>query len=435
MNEYQRLATIAKVYGIEHAMLTIDETLKLAPFLNRDAFVGSLHSPGDGIIDPTMLCNALTKLAVRTSNVKVIEDCPVREILTEQNDRGVRTIVGLRTEFGDIRTKCVVNAAGAWGRDLIEPLGITLPLIPMKHSYVVSEPIDGVRGAPNLRDHDASIVTRVQGSTMYLGGYEKNPIILDKVESDLTFGLYDLDWSTFDCHVDKAVELCPAFGEVGIKTTICGPETFTPDHKPLLGPDPRLIGLFHNCGYNSAGMMFGGGCGRQLADWIIHGRPELYMYNFDIRRFTSIQMADKKYAIERCHEAYAENYSIVFANIQPLAGRNFQKSPLHDQLIRDGAVMEEKQGHERPAFFYKEKAPIEIPSYDWYGAYEHPVNSDQTYVDILRGDQTYDFSEHHKQVRLAFIPLRSRCSNILNVHLFRLARRLSAVAPKRLFSI
>lgn len=46
LDEYQRLATIAKVYGIEHAMLTPDETLKIAPVLNRDAFVGSLYSPG-----------------------------------------------------------------------------------------------------------------------------------------------------------------------------------------------------------------------------------------------------------------------------------------------------------------------------------------------------------------------------------------------------
>lgn len=400
LDEYQRLATLAKVYGIEHSMLTRDETLKLVPFLNGDAFVGSLYSPGDGIIDPTMLCNALTKLAMQTSNAQVIENCPVQKILTEQNKRGVSKIVGLRTEYGDIKTKCVVNATGAWGRDLIEPLGITLPLIPMKHSYVMSEPIKGVQGAPNLRDHDASIAIRVQGSSFGLGGYEKNPIILDKVDDDFSFSLYDLDWSTFDCHVNEAVELCPAFGEAGIKCTICGPETFTPDHKPIMGPDPRLIGLFHNCGYNSAGMMFGGGCGEQLVQWIINGRPEFYMHNFDVRRFTDKQMTNKSYCIERCHEAYAENYSLVFANAQPLAGRNFQTSPLHQEMIQNGAIMEEKQGYERPAYFYKDKAPILIPPYDWYGAYDHTPNSDKKYIQIVSGDQTYGFSEHHQQVRL-----------------------------------
>lgn len=53
-----------------------------------------------------------------------------------------------------------------------------------------------------------------------MGGYERNPIILDeKVPNDFSFSLYDLDWSTFDDHVDEAVELCPEFGKVGIKTT------------------------------------------------------------------------------------------------------------------------------------------------------------------------------------------------------------------------
>lgn len=225
-------------------MLSPDETLELFPLLNRNAFVGALFSPGDGIIDPTMLCSALTQLSTQTSNAKVIENCDVREILTEKTERGVPKIIGLRTEYGVIRTNCVVNATGVWGRDLLEPFGITLPMIPMKHSYIVSEPIKGIRGLPNIRDHDASIAFRIQGESIYLGGYEKNPILLDNVERDFSFGLYDLDWSTFNDHVEGAIELCPAFGEVGVKSTICGPETFTLDHKPIMGPDPRVIGTF-----------------------------------------------------------------------------------------------------------------------------------------------------------------------------------------------
>lgn len=384
-------------------MLTVDETLKLCPILNGNAFVGSLYSPGDGIIDPTQLCNALTKLAIKTSNAQIFENCSATEISTEQCTTGqVPKITGIKTDRGEIKTKCVVNAAGAWGRDLIAPFGITLPLIPMKHSYVVSEPIAAIQGStllPNIRDHDASIVFRVQGSSLYLGGYERNPILLDTVPNDFRFSLYDLDWSTFDDHIDVAVELCPAFGEAGIRCTICGPETFTPDHKPIIGADPRLIGLFHNCGYNSAGMMFSGGCGEQLAEWIVHGRPEFYMYNFDIRRFTSNQMSNAEYTIERCHEAYAENYAAVFAHNQPLAGRKFKIDSLHDELcVNAGAVMEEKSGWERPAFFYKEKAPITIPAYDWYGAYGYAPNTNKAYVEILKGDQTYNFSQHHDRV-------------------------------------
>ena len=57
----------------------------------------------------------------------------------------------------------VVNATGVWGRNLLEPHGISLPLVPMRHAYVVSEAIEGVRGMPNVRDHDFSLYFRVQG--------------------------------------------------------------------------------------------------------------------------------------------------------------------------------------------------------------------------------------------------------------------------------
>lgn len=147
--------------------------------------------------------------------------------------------------------------------------------------------------------------------------------------------------------------------------------------------------------------MFGGGCSEQLTEWILHGRPQFNMFNFDVRRFTQKQISDKEYVKERSHEAYAENYAMVFAHAQPLAGRNLNKDPLHEELIlNEGAVMEEKHGYERPAFFYKEKAPVHIPAYDWYGAYDHEINTVRTYLDILQGDQKYGFSDHHNRVTI-----------------------------------
>lgn len=398
LDEYVRLSTIANVYNIENLMLTTEETLNIFPLLNPHTFIGSLYSPGDGHIDPSMLCNALTKLAIQTNKAKVVEDCAVNKILTDQNGRGTKRIIGVETGYGVINTHTVVNATGVWGRDLIKPHGITVPLIPMKHSYIVTDQIKGMRGMPNIRDHDASIAFRIQGESVCLGGYEKNPIILDHVAKDSSFSLYDLDWSTFDSHVESAIDLLPSFATVGIKATVCGPEAFTPDHKPILGPDPRLIGLFHNCGYNSGGIMFGGGCGEQLAEWIIHGQPEYYMFNFDIRRFTPNQLSHKQWAIERSHESYAENYAMVFRNGQPLAGRNIVQDSLHDTLILNGAVMKECHGYERPAFFIKQKAPIIVQPYDWQGSYGKKINTNKTYLHILQGDEKYEFSDHHEVV-------------------------------------
>lgn len=76
-----------------------------------------------------------------------------------------------------------------------------------------------------------------------MGGYENNPILLDNVPADFQFGLYDLDFSVFDTHIDGAIKLCPTFGNAGIKSTICGPESFTPDHKPIMVSESIRIKL------------------------------------------------------------------------------------------------------------------------------------------------------------------------------------------------
>lgn len=70
---------------------------------------------------------------------------------------------------GTIKTNTIINATGAWGNELLEPLDIHLPLVPMRHAYVISETIKEVQGMPNVRDHDFSLYFRIQGrvTTLY----------------------------------------------------------------------------------------------------------------------------------------------------------------------------------------------------------------------------------------------------------------------------
>lgn len=102
-----------------------------------------------------------------------------------------------------------------------------------------------------------------------------------------------------------------------------------------MGEDPRLAGLFHACGMNSAGLMYGSGCGEQIANWILKGRPDLPMFNYDIRRFTPATRINKAWITETSQEAYAKNYSIVFPHDQPLAGRNCKIDVFHEVSSRN----------------------------------------------------------------------------------------------------
>jgi len=70
---------------------------------------------------------------------------------------------------------------GVWSGYIGDMAGVKVPLIAMKHAYVVSEKIDGIQNMPNVRDHDASVYLRLQGDALCIGGYEPNPVFWEQV--------------------------------------------------------------------------------------------------------------------------------------------------------------------------------------------------------------------------------------------------------------
>jgi len=113
LNEYKRLQTLGKCFGIESHVLSPEETVKVFPLLDPNSFTSALYSPGDGVVDPNMMCNALIKAASKIGS-KAYENCPVQEIMVEKGLNGQKKVKGVRTALGDIRTDCVVNATGVW---------------------------------------------------------------------------------------------------------------------------------------------------------------------------------------------------------------------------------------------------------------------------------------------------------------------------------
>uniref|UniRef100_A0A8C8DZB8 Sarcosine dehydrogenase, mitochondrial n=1 Tax=Oryzias sinensis TaxID=183150 RepID=A0A8C8DZB8_9TELE len=397
LDEYKRLMSLGKVYGIESYVLSPAETKDLYPLMNVDDLYGTLYVPKDGTMDPAGTCTTLTR-AASAKGATVIENCPVTGIQVRTDDLGVRKVKAVETAHGTIETQCVVNCAGVWATKLGDMAGVKVPLIAMHHAYVVTERIEGIQNMPNVRDHDASVYLRLQGDALSVGGYEQNPIFWEEVNDKFAFSLFDLDWDVFMQHIEGAINRVPVLEQTGIKSTVCGPESFTADHKPLMGEAPEVRGFFLGCGFNSAGMMLGGGCGRELAHWIIYGRPERDMYGYDIRRFHHSLTDNNRWIRERSHESYAKNYSVVFPFDEPLASRNMRKDPFHQILTEQGCVFQERHGWERPGWFNKDGA-APVKEYDFYGAYGKRKNTSYKYSELLAKEYTFDFPPHHNVIK------------------------------------
>jgi len=403
LKEYKRLQTLGRYFGIESHVLHPSDSKQLYPLIGADDLVGCLYSPGDGLIDPSGVVAAYVKGA-KMYGATVVEKCPVTNIEVENNQ--VKAVI---TPKGRIETSVVVNAAGAWSDKLGAMVNVNVPLIALRHAYVVTEPIKGLGFMPNIRDHDLSVYMKLQGTALAIGGYEPNPIFIDDLPNEFSYGLYDLDWDVFGFNLDGHLKRVPSLEQTGIAHTVCGPESFTPDHKPLVGPTP-VDGFWLCCGFNSAGIMLSGGCGDQLAEWIVNGAPSLDMFGFDPLRLPGGEQP-RKWLRDRSQEAYAKNYAIVFPHDQPLAGRQLKKSPFYDRLIKQGVFHMVACGYERPYCCVPDQ-DMEVKNYDYYGSYpEHTKpNTIHPYAELLKEQYSFDRTPFDKHIGEQCRYTRSVCS-------------------------
>ena len=140
----------------------------------------------------------------------------------------------------------------------------------------------------------------------------------------------------------------PIFGEVGIRRVINGAIPHTPDGAPLLGPAPGLVNYWMCCG-TSFGIAQGGGCGKYLAQWMVHGDSEINMTEFDPRRFG--KFATKSYVHDKVFQDYRLTFTTRLPGEEEPAGRPSKTSPLYERLKAQGCVSTETFGWERPKWF------------------------------------------------------------------------------------
>jgi dimethylglycine dehydrogenase len=148
--------------------------------------------------------------------------------------------------------------------------------------------------------------------------------------------------------LERAIERMPIFGEVGIRRVINGAIPHTPDGAPLLGPAAGLRNFWMCCG-TSFGIAQGGGCGKYLAQWMLHGDAEINMTEVDPRRFGAF--ADPSYVRDKVFLDYRLTFTTRRPGEEEMAGRPRKVSPLHERLQSQGCVHTETFGWERPKWF------------------------------------------------------------------------------------
>ena len=355
MDEYMQYKGVAETIGVNVEVLTPEEVIEHWPLAQPDGLIGAIRHPDDGYIQPADLTQAMAKGA-RDNGAEIYRNTTVTAI--------TRTEAGewkITTDKGEITCEHVVSCTGNFARQTGRMVGLDIPVIPVEHQYIVTEPHPAIqerqaKGLPEmgvLRESDGSWYMREENGGLILGPYEVGAPVcyFDGPTDDSEYELFQEDLERLMPHIESAIHRVPAFAEVGVKKVYNGAIAYTPDGSPIIGPAWDLPNFWLNEGH-SFGITATGGAGWQLAEWIVEGEPTIDMNGVDPRRFGSY--ATKSFLKEKNEEAYANVFTIHYPDEEREAGRPLRTAPCYDRLKNMGAVFGQKFGWERANWFAPE---------------------------------------------------------------------------------
>jgi glycine cleavage system aminomethyltransferase T/glycine/D-amino acid oxidase-like deaminating enzyme len=345
--EMRRGCAMARSYGIENYEISPREVQDLFPLAYVDDLVAAFHFPNDGRVNPADVCQALARGA-RQLGVRIIEQVCVTDVLQERG-----RAVGVVTPEGAIKAEQVVLCPGMWGHALGRAIGVNLPLQAAEHYYLISEPIDGLHNQlPILRDPGRAAYAREEAGKILLGFFEPvaAPWAVDGIPESFCFDEIQPDWERMEPHIERAMQRLPILFDTGIRQFFCGPESFTPDHNYLMGKAPFVDQLYVACGFNSLGILSGGGAGQVMAQWIADGVQPMDVWDVDIRRLQP-HHNNRRYLRDRIVESLGIAYQMHWPHRQWDTARDVKRSVLHDRVAAAGACFGESAGWERPNWY------------------------------------------------------------------------------------
>jgi len=352
MDEYMQYAGVARTIGVEVETLTPEQVVEIWPLAVSDGLIGAIRHPHDGYIQPADLTQALAKGA-RDGGAQIYRQTTVTAITRTSSQQWKVT-----TDKGEIICDHIVSATGNFARKTGAMVGLDIPVIPVEHQYIVTEPHPAIKerqakGLPEmgvLRESDGSWYMREENGGLLLGPYEKGApaCYVDGPDDNSEYELFPEDIERLEPHIESAIARVPAFGEVGVKKGYKGAIAYTPDGSQLKGPAWDLPNFWLNEGH-SFGVTAAGGAGWQLAEWMVEGEPTIDMNGVDPRRFGSY--ATKSYLKQKNEEAYANVFVVHYPDEERPAARPLRTPPCYDRLKSMGAVFGQKFGWERANWF------------------------------------------------------------------------------------
>ncbi|MEM9477532.1 MAG: FAD-dependent oxidoreductase [Pseudomonadota bacterium] len=332
-------------------LMTPEEVKKACPIMDVEGVIGGLWADREGYVDTTGTVHAYAR-AAKQRGADVIEHNRVLELNWKGGEWEVVT------EKGTITAEHVVNAGGLWAKQCGRMVGLDLPVSPLSHHYFLTETIPEVAEldfeVPMTVDLEGFTYMRQDQKGILVGIYEINHQhwMMDGAPWNYGIELLQEDTDRIENELTLAFERYPCLNEVGIRNWVNGAFTFSPDGNPLVGPVRSVPNYWLACGV-MAGFLQGGGVGKTLAEWMIHGDTEADAWPMDIARYGEFA-SNKEYIKQTTGQFYSRRFVMTYPNEQLPAGRPLKMAPAHSEMTAAGCRWGVSWGLETPLFFAPE---------------------------------------------------------------------------------
>ncbi len=262
---YKDLLVVQKQLGLNIDWYDKDELLRRIPSLNPSNLIGGTISPDDGSASPMLSALAFERQA-KLSGAEFHYKEPITGI-QRQNGR----VTGVLTEKDSYRAGLVVNAAGAWARNVAAMAGVDVPVVPDSHEGGITEPV-----APFLNPMVIDIRPTSDSANYYFYQHHTGQIVFCITPNPPIVGMDRRETSVFLPQVARRmIDIMPCLKNIKVRRTWRGLYPMTPDGAPIVGEVEGLEGYMQAIGMCGQGYMTGPGLAVYLRQWITgKGAPE-----------------------------------------------------------------------------------------------------------------------------------------------------------------
>ncbi|MDO4568343.1 MAG: FAD-binding oxidoreductase [Clostridia bacterium] len=275
IEQFKRNIEVQRECGIPSRMLSLDEARAIVPHLNTEILKGAAFCEKDGFLNPFHTTDAFYRAAKRLG-VRFEVPCVATGIEVEHG-----RIAAVLTDKGRIATRCVVNCAGGYSKDICAMAGVDVPVYRERHQILVTEPVEPMQG-PMVMAFGLNLYVQQSPHGSFIMGRGDN--------SEPRDGRVTSSWQFLDEMARTVTRVLPPLGKLRVVRQWAGLYNMTPDRQPIYEKSDQVEGLYMAIGFSGHGFMFGPVTGAVVSEMVLGEEPTIDASRLSLKRFERGEM-------------------------------------------------------------------------------------------------------------------------------------------------